>query len=92
MFSSASTLSQQAIQPAYVETINTSYIVSNGTYQDIDKYYNFVYINKVYSDREYIYDLYSDNKYFGKEELDAEEKIIESHSISIKENFLDYYE
>ena len=48
MFSSASTLSQQAIQPAYVETINTPYIVSNGTYQDIDKYYNFVYINKVY--------------------------------------------
>lgn len=76
----------------YYETINTPYVSNNGTYQKTDQYFSFVYINKIYRDREYIYDLYSDNKFFKKEELEAEEKIIEANSISLKSNFFDYYE
>lgn len=95
MFSSASTISQPSLQSnigtAYIETINRPYI-TNGTYQINDKYFNFVYVNKIYNDREYIYDIYSDNKYFGQSELEIEERIIERKSIPIKNNFLDYYE
>lgn len=92
MFSASSMMMQQSIQLPYIETINTSYITTNGTYQDNEKYYSFVYINKIYSDREYIYDIYSDNKFFGADELKAEEKIIDNHSVPLKNNFLDYYE
>ncbi len=78
--------------PSYVEKINTSYVSSNATYLDSDKYYNFICINRVYDDRQYIYDLYADNKYFGEEELKAEERIIKNNSITVKVNFMDYYE
>lgn len=87
-----SAMPQQSFQIPYTETINTSYITTNGTYQENEKYYNFVYINKIYNDREYIYDIYSDNKYFEAEEIEAENSIIEKYSIPIKDNFLDYYE
>lgn len=92
MFNSATTCTQYYEMPCYVEKINTSCVSSNATYIDPDKYYNFILINKVYDDRQYIYDLYADNKYFGEEEFEAEEKIIKSNSIPLKDNFLDYYE
>lgn len=92
MFSSATPYTQYYDIPSYVEKINTSCVSSNATYIDPDKYYNFILINKVYNDRQYIYDLYSDNKYFGEEEFKAEEKIIKNNSIPLKDNFMDYYE
>ena len=78
--------------PSYVEKINTPCISSNATYIDPDKYYNFILINNAYDNREYIYDLYADNKYFGNEEFKAEEEIIKKISIPLKDNFMDYYE
>lgn len=92
MFNSTTVCSQYYDVPQYVEKINTSCVSSNATYIDPDKYYNFILINKVYDDRQYIYDLYADNKYFGEEEFRAEEKIIKNNSIPLKDNFMDYYE
>lgn len=92
MFNSDTTCAQYYEMPSYVEKINTSYVSSNATYIDPDKYYNFIIFNKIYNDRQYIYDLYADNKYFGEEEFKAEEKIIKKNSIQLKDNFMDYYE
>lgn len=92
MFNSATTYIQYYDMPSYVEKINTSCVSSNATYIDSDKYYNFLLINEVYNDKQYIYDLYANNKYFGKEEFKAEEKIIKSNSIPLKDNFMDYYD
>lgn len=78
--------------PPYVETINTLCVTSNATYIDPDKYYNFILINKISDDRQYIYDLYANSKYFSEEEFKAEGKIIKSNSIPLKDNFMDYYE
>ncbi len=91
MFNSATTCTPYYGMSSYVEKINTLFS-SNATYIDSDKYYNFVLINNTYSDRQYIYDLYADDKYFGEKEFKAEEKIIENNSIPLKDNFMDYYE
>ncbi len=58
MFNSATTCTQYYDMPSYVEKINTSCVSSNATYIDPDKYYNFILINKVYDDRQYIYMIY----------------------------------
>lgn len=92
MFNSTTTGTGYYDIPPYVEKINASYVSSNATYVDSDQYYHFILINKIYNDREYIYDLYADNKYFGEEEFVAEEKIIKKNSIPLKNNFIDYYE
>lgn len=92
MFNSTTIYNQYYDIPPYIETVNTSYISSNGTYNNPDKYYSFILINKKYDNRQYINDLYADNKYFNEEELQAEEKIIKNNSIPLKDNFMDYYE
>ena len=60
MFNIDTTCAQYYEMPSYVEKINTSYVSSNATYIDPDKYYNFIIFNKIYNDRQYIYDLYAD--------------------------------
>ena len=49
-------------------------------------------INKVYSDKQFIYDWYASNKNFSKKEFKAEENIIKKNSIPVKDNYVDYYE
>ncbi len=92
MLNSGTVCTQYYDVPPYVERINTSCSSSNATYIDSDKYYSFILINEVYSDRHYIQDIYADNKYFGEEEFKAEEKIIRNNSVPLKDNFIEYYE
>ncbi len=92
MFSSSTIGTPYYSAPSYVEKMNALCVTSNATHINPDKYYNFILINKVYNERQYIYDLYADNKYFGEEEFKAEEKIIKNNSIPLKDNFMDYYE
>lgn len=92
MFLNSASVSSAPEGYAYVETIYIPYVTSGEIYRHIKDYCDFVYIGKVYSDIGKICDLFSDGKYFGESELNAERKIIESHSIPIKEHFMDYYE
>lgn len=65
--------------------IKNSCVSCNTTYNNPNKCYNFILVNMVYNDCQY------NNKYFGEEESDAEEKIIKNNSIPLKDNFKDYY-
>lgn len=76
----------------YTEKINTPIVSSIGTYYNPDDYYKFLIINEERDDKQYVYDLYADNKYFGEEEYKAEKAIIKELAIPVKDNFMDYYE
>ena len=75
----------------YAEKINTPIVSSIGTYYNPDDYYKFLIINEERDDKQYVYDLYADNKYF-EEEYKAEKAIIKELAIPVKDNFMDYYE
>lgn len=58
----------------------------------LEEFRNYIIKNKNNNDKQFIYDLFADNKYFGEEELRTEEKIIKNNSIPLKNNVMDYYE
>ena len=63
------------------------------TIQDNGSLFCFVKLNNDNNiGREFVYDLYTDSKNFGKEELEAEKRIMRKKSIPVKNNFFDYYE
>ena len=76
----------------YVETINTYNLETNATFLDSNKYYSFIKANLLSNNRDFIFDLYKNGKSFGKEEQEAERKIIERMSITMVDNLMDLYE
>ena len=84
----------------FYDTATTQYVETKKvevnplvTIQDNDNLFCFVNLNNDNNvGREFVYDLYADSKNFGKEELEAEERIIRKNSIPVKNNFFDYYE
>lgn len=54
--------------------------------------FKYLNINDNNIGRKFIYDLYTDSKNFGKEELETEKRIMRKNSIPVKNNFFDYYE
>ena len=63
------------------------------TIQDNGSLFCFVKLNNDNNiGREFVYDLYTDSKNFGKEEFEAEKRIMQKNSIPVKNNFFDYYE
>lgn len=76
----------------YVETINAYNLGTNATFLDCNKYYSFIKANPLFNDRDFIFDLYGNGKSFGKEEQEAEKKIIESMCIPMVDNLMDLYE
>ena len=62
----------------------------NATFTDDGKYYISQNVNNI-SDKEAIMDLAKNEKYFGDNEKEARNKIIEKIAVKHQNNFFDYY-
>lgn len=92
MFNSTTVYNHYSNTLPYVETYDTSYTSSNATYMIPDNYYTFITIKEESNNKQFIKELYANNKYFGKEESNAEKNIIKKLSVPLKNNYMDYYE
>lgn len=63
----------------------------NATFSEDGKYYITSTINNI-SDKEVIMQLYNYEKFFGAEENEARDRIIEKTSVKHQDNFFDYYD
>lgn len=82
------------LNPEYanVRCINMDeFNIYNATFLDDGKYYEAIKINNI-SEKEAIMNLAKKEKFFGDEENEILDSIIEKNSVEVKSNFFDYYD